>query len=460
MLRPYLSFMPKKPKRSLANTAGSDESDPTAPYDDQPKAIPAFYCCYLLRSTGTGCKTQAWYVGSTPDPARRLSQHNGLSAGGARKTANDNRRPWEMVMFVEGFTSRIAALQFEWAWQHPAATRHIVPDVDDDDEGQTVEESVKGTKKGAKKRYTKASKKSKVQEKTEDVPEVVEKVKKKRKPPARRTRMSLKAHLEDLHLLLRSNYFGKWPIALRFFAADVAQAWRVWCDRVDGTIPTHIKAILDGDCVDPTAHSNAIVKFGAIANIKPNYTHMQGYLEKATSLVEDYEELQCKVCGLQLQRQDLVVICPHMDCNCTTHLICSSTHLGTNSDLDSLVPLTVKCPACLQTVQWQLMMRELSIRTREKEMLQIMQRKAERKNRSSSKQPKGTTTVPESPQIAIPAVSEEHDSDTDSLDDYWDKVLDSGSQIDANDVPKLDSKSSNMEIIIEDTDLEDEMFLD
>ncbi|KAL2811316.1 hypothetical protein BJX63DRAFT_276764 [Aspergillus granulosus] len=449
--------MPKKSKRPVVTKGESDELGPKV-LDNRPKIIPAFYCCYLLRSTRTGCKTQALYIGSTPDPARRLSQHNGLSAGGARKTANDNRRPWEMVMFVEGFTSRIAALQFEWAWQHPAATRHIIPDVEDDEE-QEAQDGVKVTRV-TKKARPKASKKSKSQEKAQDVCKGAEGKKQKRKPPARRTQMSLKAHLEDLHLLLCSAYFGKWPLTLRFFAADVAQAWRIWCDRVDGTILPHIRTILDGNCEDPTTDSGDQVKVGSVQNIKPNYTHMQGYLEKATSLVDEVEGLQCRICASPFQKHDVVVVCPQLNCNCTTHLMCSSTHLGTTSDPDSFVPLTVKCPACDQTVQWQVMMRELSIRTREQDMLHSMQQRSERTRRGFVKIATGMIPDAEEPKAAIVAVSEGHDSDTDSLDDYWDRVLDSGSQIDADDTSQLDSKASEMERIIEDSDFDDAMFVD
>ncbi|PCH36852.1 hypothetical protein WOLCODRAFT_54964, partial [Wolfiporia cocos MD-104 SS10] len=70
--------------------------------------FPAFYACYLLKSAKTSNST---------------AQHNGDLSQGAWRTKRG--RPWIMQMIVHGFPSKLAALQFEWAWQHPHLSRHL-----------------------------------------------------------------------------------------------------------------------------------------------------------------------------------------------------------------------------------------------------------------------------------------------------------------------------------------------
>ena len=59
----------------------------------------------------------ATYAGVSPDPVRRLRQHNGEIKGGAKYTTGRGTG-WQHICLVKGFQNKIQALQFEWAVKH------------------------------------------------------------------------------------------------------------------------------------------------------------------------------------------------------------------------------------------------------------------------------------------------------------------------------------------------------
>ncbi|GAA6004453.1 endonuclease [Rhodotorula paludigena] len=107
------SLSPPSPRAAATSSINASTSTILNP------SIAPFYACYLLRSFHP--RRGGTYIGSTPDPPRRWKQHMGLVKGGAFKTRLG--RPWEMEAIVHGFPSKLLALQFEWAWQNPHASR-------------------------------------------------------------------------------------------------------------------------------------------------------------------------------------------------------------------------------------------------------------------------------------------------------------------------------------------------
>jgi predicted GIY-YIG superfamily endonuclease len=68
---------------------------------------------YIIHNKGST------YAGVSPDPVRRLRQHNGEICGGAKYTTGKGPG-WTHVCLVHGFQDKIQSMQFEWAVKHVA----------------------------------------------------------------------------------------------------------------------------------------------------------------------------------------------------------------------------------------------------------------------------------------------------------------------------------------------------
>ncbi|KAF2665459.1 hypothetical protein BT63DRAFT_459036 [Microthyrium microscopicum] len=307
--------------------------------------IPPFYACYLLRSTTKPSASP--YIGSTPHPPRRWRQHNGLLPGGAVRTARANYRPWRMVVLVHGFPSSLAALQFEWAWQHAYKSRRIGRD---DGEGQGDSGGLGGVGgKGEGKGNGGRGK--------------------------RGVARSVRAALGDLHALLTCRSFERWPLSVRFLEGVAFREWELWCGRAVGRVREGVDVLLD-----PLAEMGTAVKRGkekavagedataelvmppALVTLDIGYSRLKPHIEKTLRMKD--EAANCAVCRKTMGTAD-GMICPHENCEAVSHPACLAGHFRGRQAKGAeqhIMPLTGNCPSCEHETDWITLAKELSLR--------------------------------------------------------------------------------------------------
>ncbi|CAK3939012.1 Structure-specific endonuclease subunit slx1 [Lecanosticta acicola] len=314
--------------------------------------IPAFYACYLLRSIA---RHSSLYVGSTPNPPRRLRQHNGDTKGGAVRTSRDSLRPWEMTCLVTGFSSKIAALQFEWAWQNPNLTRHIAPDLRITQSRMTVRISPRTGKT--------------------------------RKRSAR-PRLSLTDRLANLHLLLRSKSFERWPLKLTFFSEDVFRVWQKWTQQHSEQLRPGIEVVMDESsrallAVAQSDNSSLPASALGINALDLGYSSLKLQLMRSQTTFNEESAPACAICHEPTSSTGAgALLCAAESCTTVTHLQClASVFLKSEQALPGvLVPTGGNCPGCGAKSQWVDLVKELSLRMRgEKEMKALFKPKRGKK---------------------------------------------------------------------------------
>ena len=331
--------------------------------------VQAFYCCYLLRST---VRHASLYVGSTPNPVRRRRQHNGEAKGGAVRTSKDTLRPWDMTCLVTGFPSKVAALQFEWAWQNSHLTRHISP----------------------ASRITQAQMKERFSPKTGRL----------RKRNAR-PRMCLSDRLLNLHALLMSPSFARWPLRVTFYAEDV---FRVWQKTTASKTECGVTVSMDESSMAVNADREGVKGIHAI---DVGYSGLKTHLEKSQKLFQDDPDVQCAICKQNLpQDGSMSVVCPSDGCSAAGHLDCFAKAFSQNEG-DEFLPIEGDCPSCRNKHQWVDLVKEMTIRLRgETEIKKIFKIRKPRAKKAAS----AVTTAE-----ASESESDENLDDAAPLEDDW-----------------------------------------
>ncbi|RCI09391.1 hypothetical protein L249_3725 [Ophiocordyceps polyrhachis-furcata BCC 54312] len=311
------------------------------------RPLPALYTVYVLRSS---VRKASLYIGSTPNPQRRLKQHNGDSKGGARRTSS--LRPWEMVALVSGFPSMISALKFEWALNNPHLSLHIP-----DESRLTV---VK------RKRWT-------------------------RRRKLKRPSHTLLSVVSNLHLLIGVPSFVRWPLDLRFFAPDVHAAWEGWMAAPKSRDGSATK------CPSPCRRGLRILtdfaqdaapdqRTGAQA-LPLNYRPMRDYVQKAHDVVASNRQISCVHCGEMLKEgRGMHAMCPLDGCTAMGHLDCWSRHGLADDAEGNLIPDMFCCVSCGGEIRWSDMVRELSLRIRGQKEVERLLREAARKRKKEEKE--------------------------------------------------------------------------
>lgn len=346
------------------------------------KPIPAFYCCYLLRSKNR----KSYYIGSTPNPARRLGQHNGSSKGGAKRTSLQTKRPWEMTCIVTGFPSKYAALQFEWAWQNTHATRHIDRQVRD----ARLEELQKKLKTSPRRR---------------------------RRPP-----MSLEARLKNMHHLLGVKSFSRWPLHLTFFAPDIFATWQRHTANMEPKLRTSITIQLTPahlpDPVINTSFEHVYKVPTIIQDIPVAYEDCKLHVAKAKASMEEQKTRSCGVCSIRIDMaNEATLICPVTTCRTVYHMHClSHRFLAEEGSHDALIPIHGTCPGCHTPLKWSTLIKELSLRARGQKEIEALFKPKRRKKADA---------ISDS-DITEPQELGEEDED---LDETWIEDVDDGEPI-------------------------------
>ncbi|KAG9081748.1 Slx4p interacting protein, partial [Ceratobasidium sp. 370] len=263
--------------------------------------------------------SRSTYVGSTPDPPRRIRQHNGELTQGAYKTKRG--RPWVMTMIVYGFPSKLAALQFEWAWQHPHLSRHLR-------EPQSTQ-----TGKRAISQLFKRDARANL----------------------------LKTKILVARTMLPIAPYNTWPLHVKIFTQEAKLLWdEAQQPGLDTPLPRGFTYSVEYEGVDgkspiPTDQQLA-ARTGPIDVKDTQFT--LSHIDKYQAIIDQGIPLSCSLCRKDMTEKRInhlsIALCPRTTCLALSHLTCLAQSFRESPPklTRPLIPRGGVCTECNKYVLW------------------------------------------------------------------------------------------------------------
>ncbi|KAF5383158.1 hypothetical protein D9615_004967 [Tricholomella constricta] len=201
----------------------------------------------------------------------------------------------------------IAALQFEWAWQHPDKSRHLR-----DTNGEALF--------------------------------------------VHRRPKHLKANLQIVRTMVSNHPYHNWPLHVKLFTEEAVMAWKdAIQDIAQSPLPLGFTYTVELEGVDGKSGRVGSGRDGPISVKDEQFT--SSYLAKSTAFLATNPPLHCSVCQEVLENYATdalsTALCPSPTCTAVSHLSClSKRFLDADITTTALVPRGGICTSCNTYTLW------------------------------------------------------------------------------------------------------------